>query len=111
MRRKLSLLTEETHDVDLIQSPLDWMQQSKVDFTNTFRRLSSEKGPVGERYSAPNFRAWYSRWRNRLQRESRAFEDICSQTRSVNPAVIPRNHRVEEVLSAAEDHNDLAVMH
>jgi uncharacterized protein YdiU (UPF0061 family) len=31
--------------------------------------------------------------------------------RSVNPAVIPRNHRVEEALSAAEDRNDLSVLH
>ena len=31
--------------------------------------------------------------------------------RTVNPAVIPRNHRVEEALSAAEDHDDLSVLH
>jgi len=30
--------------------------------------------------------------------------------RTVNPAVIPRNHRVEEALSAAEDHDDLSVL-
>ena len=31
--------------------------------------------------------------------------------RAVNPAVIPRNHRVEEALSAAEDRDDLSVLH
>jgi len=31
--------------------------------------------------------------------------------RAVNPAVIPRNRRVEEALSAAEDHDDLSVLH
>ena len=31
--------------------------------------------------------------------------------RRVNPAVIPRNHRVEEALAAAEDHDDLSVLH
>jgi uncharacterized protein YdiU (UPF0061 family) len=31
--------------------------------------------------------------------------------RGVNPAVIPRNHRVEEALAAAEDHDDLSVLH
>jgi uncharacterized protein YdiU (UPF0061 family) len=30
--------------------------------------------------------------------------------RAVNAAVIPRNHRVEEALSAAEDHDDLSVL-
>jgi uncharacterized protein YdiU (UPF0061 family) len=28
-----------------------------------------------------------------------------------NPAVIPRNHKVEEALAAASDHHDLSVMH
>ena len=31
--------------------------------------------------------------------------------RAANPAAIPRNHRVEEVLAAAEDHDDLSVLH
>jgi uncharacterized protein YdiU (UPF0061 family) len=31
--------------------------------------------------------------------------------RAVNPAVIPRNHRVEEALAAAEDRDDLSVLH
>ena len=31
--------------------------------------------------------------------------------RAVNPAVIPRNHRVEEALSAAEERDDLSVLH
>jgi len=30
--------------------------------------------------------------------------------RSVNPAVVPRNHRVEEALSAAENDDDLSVL-
>jgi uncharacterized protein YdiU (UPF0061 family) len=30
---------------------------------------------------------------------------------SVNPAVIPRNHRVEEALSAAEERDDLSPLH
>ena len=30
---------------------------------------------------------------------------------AVNPTVIPRNHRVEEALSAAEDGDDLSVLH
>jgi uncharacterized protein YdiU (UPF0061 family) len=30
--------------------------------------------------------------------------------RAKNPAIIPRNHRVEEALAAATDHGDLSVM-
>ena len=31
--------------------------------------------------------------------------------RAANPAVIPRNHRVEEALSAAEDRDELSALH
>jgi uncharacterized protein YdiU (UPF0061 family) len=31
--------------------------------------------------------------------------------RAANPAVIPRNHRVEEALSAAEERDDLSALH
>ena len=62
MRKKLGLQTDEAGDVELIRSLLDWMQKSRADFTNTFRDLSSEEPPAGDRYRDPDFRAWYSRW-------------------------------------------------
>src|SRR4051794_22245514 len=69
MREKLSLQTGEAGDPDLIRALLDWMQKSRADFTNTFRDLSSERPPAGERYQDPDFRAWYSRWEQRLSRD------------------------------------------
>lgn len=111
MRKKLGLQTGETGDVELIRSLLDWMQTSRADFTNTFRDLSSEESPAGGRYQDPNFQAWYSRWQDRLNRDGRPNTSACAVMRAVNPAVIPRNHRVEEALSAAEDHDDLSVVH
>ena len=62
MRKKLGLQTDEAGDVELIRSLLDWMQKSRADFTNTFRDLSSEEPPAGDRYRDPDFQAWYSRW-------------------------------------------------
>ena len=111
MRKKLGLLTAETEDVELIRSLLDWMQNSRADFTNTFRDLSSEQLPIVERYQDPDFLAWYSRWQLRLGREIQSKETCFATMRTVNPAVIPRNHRVEEALSAAEDRDDLSVLH
>jgi len=111
MRKKLGLQTDEAGDSDLIQSLLDWMQKSRADFTNTFRDLSSEEPPAGEQYQDPDFLAWYSRWRLRLSRDGRPNSSAWDLMRAVNPAVIPRNHRVEEALSAAEDHDDLSVLH
>jgi uncharacterized protein YdiU (UPF0061 family) len=111
MRKKLGLQTDEADDIGLIRSLLDWMQKSRADFTNTFRDLSSEEPPAGDRYRDPDFRAWYSRRRLRLSRDSRPSTSAYVVMRAVNPAVIPRNHRVEEALSAAEDHDDLSVLH
>ena len=71
MRKKLGLRTDEAGDVELIRSLLDWMQKSRADFTNTFRDLSSEEPPAGDRYRDPDFRAWYARWQERLGRDGR----------------------------------------
>ena len=111
MRKKLGLQTTETGDIELIRSLLDWMQKSQADFTNTFRDLSSEGPPAGDRYRHPDFQAWYSRWQHRLRRDGRPDVSASAVMRAVNPAVIPRNHRVEEALSAGEDHDDLSLLH
>jgi uncharacterized protein YdiU (UPF0061 family) len=111
MRKKLGLQTEEAEDVELIGSLLGWMQKSGSDFTNTFRELSSDDPPVGDKCEDPDFRAWYLAWQLRLSREGRLRSPTCALMRTINPAVIPRNHRVEEALSAAEEHNDLSVLH
>ena len=111
MRQKLGLLTDEAGDAELIQSLLDWMQRSRADFTNTFRDLSSEGPPSIDRYRDADFQAWHARWRDRLGRDGQPGTSAFAMMRAANPAVIPRNHRVEEALSAAEDHEDLSVLH
>jgi len=111
MRKKLGLQTEEAGDVKLIRTLLDWMQKALADFTNTFRDLSSQTPPAGDRYRSPDFLAWYSEWQLRLSRECQQSTMADALMRTVNPAVIPRNHLVEEALSAAEDHDDLSVLH
>lgn len=110
MRQKLGLMTEEAGDNDLARSLLDWMHRSGADFTNTFRDLSEESLEC-ERYAVADFREWHGRWQDRLSREGRSIAVAQDAMRSVNPAVIARNHRVEEALAAAEEHEDLSVMH
>jgi uncharacterized protein YdiU (UPF0061 family) len=111
MLKKLGLQTVAAGDVALIRLLLDWMQESRADFTNTFRDLSSEGPPAGDRYRAPGFQAWYSRWQHRLNRDGQPKASAYATMRTVNPVVIPRNRRVEEALSAAEEHDDLSVLH
>jgi uncharacterized protein YdiU (UPF0061 family) len=110
MRRKLGLRTDGAADAELIQTLLDWMAAGRADFTNTFRDLSAEELPADERYADPGFRAWYARWQQRLGEDGPRAAAVAAM-RAANPAVVPRNHRVEEALSAAEEHDDLSVLH
>ena len=109
MRKKLGLQTDEAGDDALIRALLDWMQKSRADFTNTFRDLSPGRLPAADRYQDAEFQAWHSRWQDRLDREGQP--GAAALMRSVNPAVIPRNQQVEAALSAAEEHDDLSVLH
>lgn len=111
MRAKLGFQCAEAGDRELAQSLVTWMQNNRADFTNTFRDLSADELPAEERYQDPKFREWHSCWQLRLSRESRSSTEAHAAMRGVNPAVIPRNHRVEEALAAAENHNDLSVLH
>lgn len=107
MRSKLGLQTEEADDANLIQSLLDWMYASKADFTNTFRELS-EGSLTCEHDANSELQLWHTRWQQRLDREGSTPASASQRMQAVNPAVIPRNHRVEEALSAAEEQNDLS---
>ena len=106
---KLGLQNIEAGDIDLVNSLLTWMRKGQVDFTNTFRDLSSEELPLTARYEEPDFLAWHAQWQLRLRRENRPTTLAYAAMRAVNPVVIPRNHRVEEALAAAEQHDDLSV--
>jgi len=102
MRRKLGLATDRHEDKTLIEGLLVWMQRAGADFTNTFRGLGVGIA-VGEDDSA--FIQWHRQWVERLQTEGTSMHAAQDTMRSVNPAVIPRNHKVEEALSAAESGN------
>ncbi len=111
MRRKLGLQTEESVDIELIRSLLDWMLKSHADFTNTFRDLSTDPLPDRDLYRDSDFQSWHEQWQRRLHRDGRPVTAAYTAMRAVNPAVIPRNHRVEEALLAAENQDDLTVLH
>jgi uncharacterized protein YdiU (UPF0061 family) len=111
MRKKLGLQSELPEDKQLVEDLLDWMQDVEADFTNTFHDLSSPATPSDDTYQDERFRDWHTRWQQRLQLGGQTAESSRELMHSVNPFVIPRNHRVEEALSAAAEHNDLSVMH
>lgn len=101
MREKLGLFTEMPEDEQLIDALLELMQEKQMDYTNTFRSLTFdivEEHPLAEDTA---FKTWYSRYKTRQQLENRSAQDVMKLMKSRNPAVIPRNHRVEAALEAA----------
>ena len=110
MRCKLGLMTDEPSDRDLIQAWLEWMQQNRRDYTHSFRALSDEKSIAAPCFADDAFAAWHTRWHERLARQPQSFSEVASYMRSHNPAVIPRNHKVEEAIAAASDHGDFSVL-
>jgi len=103
MRCKLGLLGEEAGDFSLAQDLLEWMQSAKADYTRTFRDLSQETLPYNNNYQLPLFQQWQTHWQERRKREGGSLDASIHLMRKSNPAIIPNNHHVEEVLSSAED--------
>ena len=84
---------------------------ARADSTNTFSDLSTKKPPTGGQFQDPAFEAWYGRWQNRRSQDGQPITSAYALMQWVNPAVIPRSHRVEEALSAAEERGDMSVLH
>jgi uncharacterized protein YdiU (UPF0061 family) len=107
-RRKIGLASAEDGDFELIRSLFAVMQEASTDFTLTFRRLADAaesvdaEAPLRELFAAsPAFDAWLRDWRVRLTRDPQSATERATSMRRVNPAYIPRNHRVEAALNAA----------
>ena len=101
LRGKIGLFGKQSEDESLITDLLTWMHQQNADYTNTFMDLTNELPLKGERYESDAFKEWYARWQVRLTKNTEPLESSLSLMRSNNPVVIPRNHRVEQVLDAA----------
>ena len=101
MRAKLGLFDARAEDESLITDLLDWMQRAGADYTNTFRHLTEEKPPQGKPYNDKTFKEWYTRWQAQLAKNTKPLKSSLSLMRANNPAVIPRNQKVEQVLGAA----------
>jgi uncharacterized protein YdiU (UPF0061 family) len=109
MRDKLGFFGEDSKDQVLILDLLTWMHQNKADYTNTFCFLMNKKINNDKIYQDENFLIWKKRWHERLSLNNGTPEKCLKLMRSVNPLVIPRNHKVEEALTAAND-NDLNLL-
>ena len=105
MRNKLGLFGEDKNDKKLISDLLDWMKNNKADYTNTFCYLMKTNNTEDQIFEDKNFIKWQERWYKRLKINNTPEEKYFDLMRSMNPNVIPRNHKVEEALKAANENN------
>jgi serine/tyrosine/threonine adenylyltransferase len=122
-RDKLGLSTAEEGDPALVEDLLNAMHRNQADFTLTFRALceAAEHGAaestdaksaaadsnLRQQFANPQeFDEWLRRWRERLRRDPRDPRARAEAMRQVNPVVIPRNHRIEQVIVAATERQD-----
>ena len=115
LRSKLGLSTDREGDSALAQDLLIAMAENQADFTLTFRRLSDAAAdPAGDEavrnlfVNPLAYDGWAARWRERLAQEPQDPPTRRAAMRAVNPAFIPRNHRVEAVIAAAVERYDFA---
>lgn len=110
MRAKLGLFGAHHGDEKLISDLLDWMQSNQADYTNTFHDLSQAKTPTQKLYHQEDFKNWSARWLARMTLNTKPMKSSLCMMKSVNPAVIPRNHKVEQALKASY-HGDFQLLH
>ena len=102
MCSKLGLSEINETNEKLVTDLLDLMHQNAADYTNTFLDLTQKTLPESKLFKTEEFKSWQIRWHKQIKLEDQDLESCHSLMRSVNPAVIPRNHKVEEVLTASE---------
>jgi len=110
MKAKLGIVNTEEQDESLIKDLLTMMQKYGADYTNTFRALTLGKPEETVLFGTDEFAQWHANWHARQERQAESKDSVHELMRNSNPAVIPRNHRVEEALEAAVEEGDYSVM-
>lgn len=111
---KIGLPGGDERDSALADELLTIMTSGDADFTATFRGLASlaagaNAGDLGAGFREPGaFTAWVDEWRERIAEKQLDTQTVAAAIRAVNPAFVPRNQRVEEVIAAAVQNEDFA---
>jgi uncharacterized protein YdiU (UPF0061 family) len=115
MRKKLGFERAEDNDASFVDGLLPLLAAEAVDYTLFFRRLCDAADPASESGVTSLFanerpiRGWLEAWRKRLALGPEGAAARRDSMRRVNPAFIPRNHRVEEAIDRAVRTADFGV--
>jgi serine/tyrosine/threonine adenylyltransferase len=110
MRAKLGLQKPQDGDAAMIKQFLDRLQMETVDYAVALRALGGSNADSFLKLFADKtkIKSWLNDWRARLASEGTPLTVAREAMRGANPAFIPRNHRIEQAIRAAEDHGNFA---
>ncbi|RXK18488.1 YdiU family protein [Macrococcus sp. DPC7161] len=96
--QKIGFENINPQDFQLVIDLLAILEKHHLDFTSTFRALATNTFKNQSFFKHDDIQQWYKEWLNSMDNQNQST-DSYTLMKSVNPAVIPRNHLVEEALS------------
>ena len=120
MRRRLGLTTAEDDDQKLIETLLQRMQGSSIDYTLFFRRLGDEPAAQAvarlrdEFVDLKGFDEWAAQYVDRVARDGVTDQNARRERmHGVNPLYILRNYLAQKAIDAAEagDYSEVRRLH
>lgn len=100
MARKLGIVNPIKSDGELMQECLQLLMKDRIDYTNFFTELRRGGELIDQMTQDATFKTWLTKWEEARARNTSRSESEALMEKT-NPVVIPRNHIVEDVLSAA----------
>ena len=119
MARKLGFNVFSEAVDKLLGELLDIMTEQQLDFTLTFRHLADRIHPVNDPDTCvaelfcrdARIESWIENWQRSAQQQGLQATAMQALMYRCNPALIPRNHLVEEALNLASDDSDYSAFH
>ena len=110
MYQKIGLAGNNQKNQSLLKRLLKIMMDNQSDYTITFRGISEVlRDNLDEFYGQFNDReeidVWLIDWQNQLKEEHKDIASLAEQLDSINPAFIPRNHILQEVIEGAYEND------
>lgn len=117
MAEKLGIQNFQKDDLEMIQKILNLMTKHAADFTLSFRTLSQfanspeNSDPLEIMFQHDlEFMKWLEQWKSRVDLKTKLEPELAKRMSAVNPAFIPRNHRIEQLIMDVSERNDFTKM-
>tara|TARA_B100000686_G_scaffold165301_1_gene172981 strand:- start:369 stop:1904 length:1536 start_codon:yes stop_codon:yes gene_type:complete len=107
-------LEHNEENLSLAFQLLDFMSETKADFTNTFRNLPKLiTAPEAFNAETDNklklsdkFSDWSAKWTAKIAGEVKSVDEALGNMNKINPLFIPRNHQIQRVIDFAIEAED-----